>query len=290
MKQAILITSYKDFVQLKNLISAFDETFNIYVHIDKKSNVSPKALQELKTIENVKYLYQDYKVNWGGLNHLKAYLKLSTIALKDKENSFFHLITGQDYPIKTADYFKAIVAEKKGDYLEYFKMPSDCWYKGGMNRLEYYNFYDIFNAKKSFKWINRMIHFQKKIRFKRSINDYLGQLYGGSTYWSLSREVLHYVIDFTEKNPKFFKRFKHTFCAEEIYFQTVIMNSSYSNRIINDNLRFIDWKSGRGGYPAFLDENDFQEIINSDKLFARKIDENKSDLLQMLTTYKNNSL
>ena len=62
------------------------------------------------------------------------------------------------------------------------------------------------------------------------------------------------------------------------------MNSSYSNKVTNDSLRYIDWKSGERGGPAFLDESDFQAIINSDKLFARKIDNNKSDLIQMLTT------
>lgn len=290
MKQAILITSYKDFEQLKKLIYAFDETFfNLYVHIDKKSNVSAKTLHELTTIKNVKYLSQDYKVNWGGLNHLKSYLKLSEIALKDKENSFFHLITGQDYPIKNIDYFKSITKRKKHNYLSYFEMPANCWSQGGMDRLEYYNFYDIFNAKTSYKWISIINRLQKKINYKRPIDKSLGLLYGGGTYWSLSREVLKYVIDFTKNNQKIFKRFRYTFCAEEIYFQTIIMNSSFSKKVTNDSLRFIDWESGKGGYPAFLDENDFQAIIVSEKIFARKIDKNKSELIQMLTKYKNNS-
>lgn len=285
MKQAILITSYKDFEQLKELIHAFDETFNIYVHVDKKSNISSKTRHKLTTIKNVRYLSQDYKVNWGGLNHLKSYLKLSEIALKDKENSFFHLITGQDYPIKDSNYLKSITKREKCNYLEHFKMPANCWRKeeGGMNRLEYYNFYDFFDAKKNLNWIYRIKQLQKKINYKRPINDFLGQLYGGSTYWSLSREVLQYVIDFTKNNPKFLKRFRYTFCAEEIYFQTIIMNSSYSNKVTNDSLRFIDWESGKGGYPAFLDEKDFQSIIDSEKLFARKIDKNKNKLILMLT-------
>lgn len=289
MKQAILITAYKEFNQLKELIYAFDTTFfNIYIHIDKKSNISTKTILELKKIKNVKYISQDFKVNWGGLNHLKSYLKLSEIALKDSDNSFFHLITGQDYPIKNVDYFKLVTNTKKCNYLGYSKMPKKAWSKGGMDRLEYYNFYDTFNAKKSKKWINRIKRFQKMIGFKRPINHYLGQLYGGGTYWSLSREVLTYVINYTKDNPKFLKRFKHTFCAEEIYFQTIIMNSTFSNKITNDSLRFIDWKSGKGGYPAFLDDTDFNTIVNSNKLFARKIDQNKTTLRKMLTIYLNN--
>ena len=302
MKQAILITSYKDFEQLIKLINQFDETFNIYVHIDKKSDVTfwdfnsqadVDFVQELTKIKNVKYVGQDYSIKWGGMSHLKAYLRLSEIALKDKENSFFHLITGQDYPIKNNDYFTSIAKNTKCNYLEHFKMPrtNGNWNGGGMDRLEYYNFYDFFNAlsKRGFVWINRFIRLQKRINFKRPINDYLGQLYGGSTYWSLSREVLQYVIDFRKSNKKHFRRFKYTFAAEEIYFPTVIMNSPYSNKVVNDNLRFIDWESGKGGYPAFLDETDFQDIINSNKLFARKIDKSETRLTQMITAHRNNN-
>lgn len=282
MKQAILITTYKDFEQLIELINEFDDTFNIYIHIDKKSEVSLKNYKKLKNINNVKYLGNDFKVNWGGVNHLKAYLRLSEIALSDKENSFFHLITGQDYPIKNSDYFKSITKKTKCNYLEHFKIPSERWSGGGIDRLENFNLYDTFNAKKSLKWINLIIRFQKKTNYKRPISKYLGELHGGSTYWSLTREVLQYVLDFKAKNKKIFKSFNYTFCAEEIYFQTVIMNSPYYDKVVNDSARFIDWESGKGGYPAFLDETDFQDIINSDKLFVRKIDRNRNKLFQML--------
>jgi hypothetical protein len=282
MKQAILITTYKDFEQLIELINEFDDTFNIYIHIDKKSEVSLNNYKKLKNINNVKYLGNDFKVNWGGVNHLKAYLRLSEIALREKENSFFHLITGQDYPIKNSDHFKSILKNTKCNYLEHFKIPSERWSGGGIDRLENYNLYDTFNAKKSLKWINLIVRFQKNINYKRSISKSLGELHGGSTYWSLTREVLQYVLDFTHKNKKIFKSFNYTFCAEEIYFQTVIMNSPYNDKVVNDSARFIDWESGKGGYPAFLDETDFKDIINSNKLFVRKIDRNRNKLFQML--------
>lgn len=286
MKQAILITAYKDFDQLTQLIDEFDENFSIYIHIDRKSKISEKKYQDLKRRKIVRYVGQDYKVNWGGLNHLKSYLKLSQIAFEDKENIYFHLITGQDFPIKNNEYFMTLIdseEKRKCDYLSYFKLPNTYWENGGMDRLEHYNLYDLFDAKKSKRWIKLIKILQTLLHFKRPINDYLGQLYGGSTYWSLSRDTLQYVLDFTANNRRFLKRFNYTFCAEEIYFQTVIMNSSCSKRVVNNSLRFADWKSGKGGYPAFLDEGDFHAIINSDNIFARKIDCKESKLLQMLT-------
>ncbi len=114
----------------------------------------------------------------------------------------------------------------------------------------------------------------------------MGQLYGGNTYWSLTREAVQYVITHTQENPKFLKRFNFTFCAEEMYFQTVLMNSSFKESINHDDLRYMDWATGRGGNPAFLDETDFESIISSKKLFARKLSQDRNALFEMLSKYR----
>ena len=46
----------------------------------------------------------------------------------------------------------------------------------------------------------------------------------------------------------------------------------------------LDWENGEDGSPAFLNENDFDRIVNTNNLFARKIDSNK--LKQMLNMNK----
>lgn len=288
MKHAILITAYKDFEALEELIDKFDNSFNIYIHIDKKSKISDIAVANLLKKEQVKYLDQTYRVNWGGVNHLKSYLLLSRKALEKSENAYFHLITGEDYPLKGIKYFNEFLLEHSSDkysYLDYFKLPSAEWRQGGLQRLEYYNFFDVFNAKSALGslCIRILQKIQRVLKLKRPL-DFSDQLYGGSTYWTLSREALQFVIDFTHQNPAFLKRFNFTFCAEEIYFQTVLLNSVFATRIRNDNLRFVDWESGKGGYPAYLDETDYEALIRSNKLFGRKI---KSAYLKELLNLNN---
>lgn len=274
MKQALLITAYKDFKSLAQLIKQFDSNFNIYIHIDKKSSIDRAMLKDLSSLHNVKHVETKYKVNWGSLNHLKSYLSLCSKALEDQENKFFHIITGEDYPIQCKEEInkKLHALDQEKGYLEYFEMPSTEWEGGGMSRLEHYNLFDFFNAKTKAgkKAIHLLQRIQFKFNFKRTI-EFKQQLFGGSTYWSLPRNMLDYVIRYTNGNPHFLKRFNYTFCAEEIYFQTLLMNSKHAPNIVNDNLRFIDFESGKGGYPAFLDEDDFQNICRSNKLFARKI-------------------
>lgn len=60
---------------------------------------------------------------------------------------------------------------------------------------------------------------------------------------------------------------------DEIFFQTILLNSSLASDIVNDDMRYIEWKDPNSGSPSVLDMNDFPGLANSPKLFARKFDE-----------------
>ncbi|WP_274475887.1 beta-1,6-N-acetylglucosaminyltransferase [Mangrovimonas aestuarii] len=274
MKQAILITAYKNLHHLKDIILFFDdEDFELFIHIDKKSVLSVSEIEKLRAYKHVTLISRKYKVNWGGVNHLKCILHLSQQALNNGELKYFHLISGHDFPIKTLQEFKDFAVKNVGNsYISNFTLPTHHWFDGGLNRLEYYNFYDLLDGKKRRGTIFKLVRYQKKIGFKRPISKKMPQLYGGETWWSLSREALQYVVDYTLEKPRLLKRFRHTFCSEEMYFQTVVMNSVYSKKVVNHSLRYIDWNSRNGNDPANLDTTDFDTIIKSDCLFARKFE------------------
>ncbi|MDO5987938.1 beta-1,6-N-acetylglucosaminyltransferase [Flavivirga amylovorans] len=289
MKQAILITAYKNFKHLVDIIDFFDESFEFYIHVDKKSKVLKSDFEKIGARKNVKILSRKYRVNWGGLNHLKSSLFLASKALEEPANQYFHLISGQDFPIKNITQFKKTTnGSNLKDYLEYFEIPTKHWANenGGLDRIQYYHLFDMLDAKKHIKWIWRFVRLQKKFHFKRSIKDETPKLYGGSTWWSLSRKTLQYVIYYTNNSPYLINRLKYTFCPEEIYFQTIIMNSNASKKVVNDNLRYIDWESTRidkySISPAVLSSSDFEKIKASKKLFARKFDSPTSDSLKAM--------
>ncbi len=282
MKQhAILITAYKSAEQVADLIRAFPEGFHFYIHFDRKSKESLESIRKLGGSRV--HLFNSYHVNYAGLNHLKAILFLCEEALKNKDNAYFHLITAEDYPVKNAEGFEDAMNSGK-NYMECFSVPCDFWSgNGGLDRLSYYRPYDLFNSKKrigSYALIG-LFKLQKALRVKRPISRKHLPLNGGSTYWSLQRETVQGVINYSRTQPAFLKRLKHTFCPEEFYFQTVILRLQNSDTIVNDNLRYTDWTSGRGGYPAFLDETDFETVLASNKLFARKLDFKKSEALRV---------
>lgn len=280
MRQAILITAFKDLQQLEMIANCFDSRFAIYIHIDQKTAVSAEQLERLRSLENLMLICQKYKVNWGGRNHLKAILHLCQEALKDNSLNYFHLITAQDMPIKTADEFSAHFRQLgERSYLEHFTMPAACWNNGGWDRILLYNFYDLLDAKRHMHWIQKLLSFQKRIGFKRSYSKDLPALYGGSTYWSLHRSAVKEVIDYTHQRPALLKRMKHSFCSEEFYFQTILMNSDLKDSFETDNKRFILWEEKHGSKPGILDLEDLSELQNSHAFFARKLDVKKSAAL-----------
>lgn len=276
MKQAILITAYKNYHHLIEILNFFDETFTVYIHIDQKSKIGSLELRDLQRHDRLKLISQRYKVNWGGFNHLKSILLLSEIALNNPDNQYFHLISGHDFPIKECSYFKEFFEKnKEKDFLNSFEVPFSGWANnGGLDRIEYYNLFDLLDFKnpKQKRWINKFLAIQKRFGRKRSVSPQMPKLYGGSTWWSLSRKSLEYVVRYTANNKKVFNRFKHTFCSEEFYFPTVIMNSHLKSRVNNNSLRYIDWNARNGNNPAILDESDYPKIIKSDAFFARKFE------------------
>lgn len=280
-QQAILITAYKEFDQLLHLIKQFDSYFTIYIHIDKKSSFSNKQISKLKEQENVEYVGQDYKVNWGGVNHLHAYLQLCKIAMLNENNVYFHLISGQDIVVKKTAEFKKLLETKK-DYLSHFSLPTDVWKGGGMDRLEQYNFHNIIDSKKYSFLLLQIQKLQRYFKIKRQLNHLPSNIYGGSTYWSLTRETLSISLKYSECNPNLLKRLNHTFCPEELFFQTIVMNSNRANNVTNDNLRFIDWDLMTVASPGVLTENHLEPIKKSNALFARKIELPASLKLQEL--------
>ena len=281
-RQAVLITAYKNVEQIVDIIDYLGDNFEFYIHVDKKSTMDLSPIEERDYV----HVFKNFYVNWGSVNHLKSILFLSKEALVDKKNQFFHLITGQDFPVKPVNYFYNELDIRK-DYIDYFEMPAkNCWMdeNGGMDRIEYYRPFEVFNDKSTMDRIILQVLFktQKILKIKRKLPAGIFQkFYGGNTYWSLTRDSLQYVLDFTNENEKAIKSMNHTFCVEEIYFQTVLLNSKYAFNIVNDNLRYIDWSSERER-PAFLDATDYEKIKLSNKLFARKFHETNSDKLKQL--------
>ncbi|WEK36533.1 MAG: beta-1,6-N-acetylglucosaminyltransferase [Candidatus Pseudobacter hemicellulosilyticus] len=275
MKHGIIITAYKNLQHLLLMADFFDDDFLLFIHLDKKMSYPENELQQLLNHPRIAFVSRQYEVNWGGFNHLKSLLLLAEEAVKDPEVGYVHSISGGDYPIQSADAFKKIMREAEGkEFLDHWPMPAPFWKGGGFDRICYYNFYDQYNARthRGYQMIDRLIRLQKALGIKRKLPAVFPAMHGGSTWWSLSRACTEYLVSFTRNNKRVFNRFRYTFCSEEIYVHTVLLNSPFKDKVVKDNLRYIDWAKRDGNVPVVLDERDWEAIRGSEKLFARKFE------------------
>lgn len=274
MRQAILITAYRDIPMLEKLVNYFDDDFELFIHIDKRCRENISAIQEKPHV----HIYRKYAVEWGDYKHLLAIVMLMQEAYRHDELEYFHLITGSDYPIMPLDKFKAYCEEHRCDnFLEHFHLPHPDWgAEGGLNRIQYWWLRPNTHRSTGSQLTRKLVNLQRRLGLKRSFNYLNGKLYGGGTYWSLSRKAIEAALDYINAHPSYLRRFRMTSIGEEICLPTLLANSGLP--LINNYMRYIDWGPD-GANPQVLSEKNYDKIVASGVLFARKMESGVSDKL-----------
>ena len=280
MKIGFLILAHRYPNQLKSLIESLLSFPNarVYLHIDKKSKGLIETINDSFTGDSrVVILTERYPVYWGSFNQIQATFALMKKAKEFNSEDYYMLISGQDMLIKKPMDLLSFFSQHKGkQFLMNFKLPDPQWNEGGLNRLAYFHI-DIPGRSYLSNRITSLIHrFQDLIGYKRKV--YFEQ-YGGSNWFNLDAGALNYIVDFVNQNPKYLNSFKYSRCADEIFVQSVLMNSPFKDEVINDDLRYVDWSSGPE-YPRILRESDLEKMhVEKNKFFARKFDANVDDFI-----------
>ncbi len=262
-KISVIMTVHKNHEQIKRLINHLSKDFDIYVHIDKRSHL------EITESDHV-FVYKKYKVYWGDFNLIMATLFLLQQAYKKGYHRYI-IISGQDVPIKAnkeiADFFN----DNNKEYISGRKLPiAGLSGNGGLDRMTKY----WINRRSSNFWMNGFIkleriffHFLSEMRPRKV--DY--EFYKGTNWANFTHKCIEKMIEYLKRNPQYINRFKWTRCADEIFFHT-LLNLIGELQVENENLRYINWIDGPE-YPKTLRLEDYEKIMNSRKLFARKFNE-----------------
>lgn len=284
--QSVLITAYQDPDNLFDLLNYFGPHFAVYLHLDRRVVAGWRKqgiLSQLTRHPAVRYLSTRYSVHWGGINHLLAILELSAKAAEQPDCGYVHLITGQDFPLISKEELLDFPNKALGkSFLDYSKLPSPYWPRenGGFDRLRYFHLYDIMDIGRYSDLDRKVLNIQRRLRISRPLPRKI-QLYGGSTYWSLSADCVRYIAKPGIPQKRLLKRLQYCFCAEEIYIQTVLVNSPHSPTLACTNLRYIDWTGNHDRErPAVLDQRDASAALESKALFARKVDSRVSEVFK----------
>ncbi len=269
MKIAVLIIAHKNVWQLEKLVERLSKDFDVYIHADLKWNLDITLFSKYNNV----FFVKRFHVNWGSYTQIRATLELFKTAHQGNYK-YYMLISGQDLPVKSNVFIKKFL-EQSGyaSFVNSEALPKKEWagQNGGFDRLNYYfgNDYgqNILGAlrRRSLYYIQDL---QKKFRHKRKL--YPIPYYGGWNWVNLNREAMDYILAFLQNHPGFLKTFKYTYCADEIWLQTILLNSS--NDIVNNNLRYTEWEP-HASNPKTLIITDLEKLRQTDQLFARKFDQ-----------------
>ena len=263
-KHAYLILAHNESLLLQSLITCLDDCRNdIFVHWDAKSGPTP----QLKTNQSRLYaLDKRVEVNWAGYSMVNAEFLLFKEALAHGPYAYYHLLSGVDLPIKSQSYIHEECERLDGTEFIGFSPASQA--EIDFRVQHYFPFSEDFRTKNPFKRGARFLSlkFQDIIRSKRTVIP----VKKGSQWCSLTQDFVEYLVT-QENNVE--TLFSHTFCPDEMFIQTVIINSPFKDRIKNadtefeGNMRFIKWQDGE---LIPINSDDLASLKESDKWFARK--------------------
>ncbi|TSJ40737.1 beta-1,6-N-acetylglucosaminyltransferase [Mucilaginibacter corticis] len=280
MRFAILIITYTSARQTKRLVDALNNgSFDFYIHVDKKLDLNTH--KELFDIPNVYFIENRVDIKWAGFSTVEAALNgIRQITASNNKYEFINLITGQDYPIKSAEYIEKFLKDNIGKEFILYKDFETEWSEAN-ERVTKYHFTEMtFKGHSRLEKIVNM--FTGKRKFPLDV-----RLYGKETFWTLSMQCAQYVVNVIDSNSQLKNFLRYTWGSDEFIFQTIIMASPFKDNVINKNYRYIDWPPGEARPKVLLSE-DFDKIMASDSIFARKLDINKDEQLFDMLDKANN--
>ena len=224
MTQAVLILAHKDFDQVLELARQLKSKFDIYIHFDVKMNLSSEEERKIKN-EGIKYISK-FDIKWGSWSIVKATIDLMEYALKDKSIDYFHLISGQDWPVgRINDIYEYFEKNKMNIYID-----SEDAYDVRKNGepiiwwMKYYFPYDRVNRRSLFgKVFHRVnILFQTMIginKLKKLDTDF--KIYSGSQWFDLPRYAIEYALKYLNEDKYLKKVLSTSFCSDEFWIPTI---------------------------------------------------------------------
>ncbi len=293
MRIVYLIRAHRGPRQVARLVDALrHDGARFLIHIDGKVAEAPfrHALEERGPASDVTFARRRFTLNWGGFSLVDATLSCMREILDGDTPDRIFSMSGQDYPLISnaaiADYMSR---HPDVEFISYGAMPPAFWKGGLMSRIERYHFYDcvplVWPANTNGA-VSRRLPF--RLRLVRKLANWLlprrtfpngFKPYGGSAWWCLTGATARRLLQMSDAHPELGRFYRYSEHAEEMYFQTLLLNSDldparirgeYLESELGDYLRFVDWRQKAS--PRILREGDLDLLLASNRMFARKFD------------------
>lgn len=267
MRHAYLIIAHNNpeilYAQVELLQQAGTD---FYYHLDSRMNFDRRKLVELAKDSKITFV-KSKKIQWGKYSQIDCELRLLETAIKGKYD-YYHLLSGVDMPIKRKEQIDAFFEKNKG--MEFIHFDSPKVTEADYERVSLYHLFPGRTERE--KRINGvLVYLQKCIHINRLAKT-KWEIQKGANWFSITNKLAEYIV---AQKKLIKKMFSYSFCGDEVFLQTIVHNSEYRNSVYDSAytgdyhgcMRYIDWNRGN---PYVFEEEDLEELIKSDYMFARK--------------------
>lgn len=282
MRIAYIVLAHRLAQQLARLVRRLaDGESAFFIHLDRSADrrngydLQRAVVEALAGLSNVAFLRR-HRCYWGNFQIVEATLEgIGEIVRSGRQFDRVVLLSGQDYPIKPLSQIKAYFAHhREAEFIEAFLLTApNRWteHAGAYNAVARVKRWHL-------HYRSRTLTLPWERRFLRGISPY-----GGSQWWALSMECIAHIWEYVQRERGFLAYFRHTFIPDELFFHTIVANSTFADRICGHDLTFADWSQPAPPYPATLDAGYLPSLRASQKLFARKFDSGRDpELLDLI--------
>jgi hypothetical protein len=266
MRIAYFIRAHYAPAQLGRLVDRLDsENAAFFIHISARTSdgTHSKMLQAVGERANVQWV-ERVATYYAGFSLVQSMLVGLRAIAAAEPTSHTVILSGQDYPARPTPEIEQFFQQRPGEsFVKYFALPAaDEWpdEHGGLDRIRY-------------RYFERVHYKTRTLRLpllRRRFPPGL-QPYGGGAWCALSHDAVRYITSFVDRRPDIVGFFSHVKIPDEIFMHTVLLNSPLRDTVVGDEVHYIDWSHG-GSHPKTLGTEDYDRIVGSGKLFARKFD------------------
>lgn len=278
-KHAYMIVAHNQFFLLQKLCQLLDDPRNdLFIHIDAKVNdFDPKMLTSAVKYSEITFVDR-ISISWGGMSMVRCELLLLKAAMDHSEYSYFHLISGVDLPLKNVDTICNFFEMNSGKEFIHFCTNQFCESDAVVDRARLY----YFLQEKAGRGPNLLSYIQKIDLIAQKVlgvdrRKKLGKTVAcGSQWFSITQALAKYIL---EQESWIISHFNNTLIPDEMFLQTLVGGTPFEDHLyLTDEkgdyrscLRYVDWRRGN---PYVFRSVDFDDLIRSPYLFARKFDLN----------------
>lgn len=287
---AYLIMAHNNFPLLLELIAMLDHPrHSIYLHIDQKVSDAEflqlkkdyTMLKEQRKLCSPLTFTDRISVHWGGYSQIACELLLLEAASQHGPFAYYHLLSGSDLPIKAPEcilsFFDDHIRETDGG-LEFLDFDAPTVPAYVRERISLYHILRESSHPLAepldavFTKVQRVFRVDRLKKLPLTIQK-------GANWFSITENFVRYILEHKEAIPRIFGR---SVCADELFLQTMAVNSPFAERIFDpygrrtgmSNLRFVDWERGANNNPYVFQKEDRELLLALPHLFARKFRDN----------------